>query len=283
MVEKKLSDVELLDSASDELNLISEVNGEWKRLNGKCLNNIFIAEYNVTTPDELVKAYRSGKQIILKVMRNDSPSYGTIVHIDGYKALNDAENFPNPQCVIYFIAGYRDDYTGGINETGYRCSCNYTNNWDIKEGWAAVKHNFSSQINNLDSEITNLKKYVDDDVISIIPVFKAQALASNSKFRITKAGLYLFAGADYNLKFRGANDSTVGSHDNNLLITLFVSHVGTQGYGNYHAFVGKTYKSTLTTSAESGNIYWADTSAEDICPYIENTDSTNNAMVYYLN
>lgn len=281
--EKKISDVELLNSMSNDVNLIAEQNGKWKRLNGNILNNnnIFIAEYDVTTPDELVKAYREGKEIILKVDEHGHYCDGRISYIDGLAALNDAENHPKPACVIHFIATTRDDNIAG--ERGYRCSCNYSSTSSgIEIGWAKENTKLLNTINRHETDITNLKQQVNN-ISKIITSFKAESLSANSKFKITKTGLYLFAGADYNLKIRGANDSNVGSHDNNLLITLFVSHVGTQGSGgNYHAFVGKTYKSTLTTSAESKNIYWEDTLSEDLCPYVENTDDVNSAMVYYL-
>lgn len=276
--EKKISDVELLNSMSNDVNLIAEQNGKWKRLNGNILNNnnIFRAEYGVTTPDELVKAYREGKEIILNVANY----YGRIAHIDGLTALNDAENHPKPACIIHFIATTCDHIAG---ERGYRCSCNYSNkDTGIEIGWAKENTTLLNTIDWHGTDIKNLKQQVNN-ISKIIPSFKAESLSANSKFKITKTGLYLFAGADYNLKIRGANDSNVGSHDNNLLITLFVSHVGTQGYGGkYRAFVGKTYKSTLTTSAESKNIYWEDTLSEDLCPYVENTDNVNSAMVYYL-
>lgn len=286
MNNKNISDVEIINDLQEQsdLTLLAEQNGEWKRLNGNVLNNnnnnIFIAEYAVTTPDELVKAYREGKEIILKVDEVGYYCYGRISYINGLAALNDAENHPNPACIIHFIATTRKNSAG---EMGYRCSCNYTDTSNgINIGWAKEDTELLKALKSTYTDITNLMQQVNT-IPKTIPSFKAESLSANSKFKITKTGLYLFAGADYNLKIRGANDSNVGSHDNNLLITLFVSHVGTQGYGGkYHAFVGKTYKSTLTTSAESKNIYWEDTLSEDLCPYVENTDNVNSAMVYYL-
>lgn len=281
-VEKKISEVELLDSISNDLNFITEVNGEWKRLNGNVLyNNIFIAEYEVTTPDELVKAYREGKEIILKLNEENHKShcYGRISYINGLAALNDAKNHPKPACVIHFIATTRKN---GAEEMGYRCSCNYADTSNgINIGWAQEDTGLVKVLRSHRTDITNLMQQVNN-ISKTIPSFQAEPLLANSKFKITKTGLYLFAGADYNLKLRGASNSDIGGHDNNLLIAVFVSHVGAQGYGNYHAFVGKTYKSTLTTSAESKNIYWEDTLSENLCPYVENTDNVNSAMVYYL-
>lgn len=214
---------------------------------------IFMAEYGVTTYDEVKQAYEQGKQIYCKK--------------DNYiSALSYVETIYNNDTPVYFFE--------------FTC-INSNSNRIYKIGsaiaWTEVIIDYANWISGIDETVININKQMPSLLASVLK-FQTEEIQVGESFYIEKPGLYLVSGYDYDLKLNGVNNATLGSHDDNLLVALFVSELGTEKV----AFYGKTYKSLGISSAESGVLSWLDSVTGTNLPHVTNTNSSNPARVFYL-
>lgn len=121
-----------------------------------------------------------------------------------------------------------------------------------------------------------------ENINKLLPIMDYREIEPNEKFYIDREGIYLFAGADYNMNFYSCDltgkYSLVGT-GNNLIIALFVSKLHSDDMW-MRCFYGKTYKRLGVATAESQNISLSKYS--NLQSYIHNGDSSNGALVYYL-
>lgn len=122
------------------------------------------------------------------------------------------------------------------------------------------------------------------NINSLLQLFDYAEIGAGEKYYITQAGLYLFAGNDYDLNlynydWEGKTASVVGK-SNNLISALFVTE--NHKDSNYlHTFYGKTYKGTLgVATPESGVTDLLNTNSARA--YVENTSSSGIANVFWL-
>lgn len=253
---------------------------------GESGESVFIAQYNVTTPEEVVQAYRENKQIFLMFDENGYKTFGRLAYVAGAGALEDSVNHPNPVSRFYFIC--TTDIDGYSEERVFRCD----NNCAGDTGWHEHSHvtkkikvdinNMNTWVNSIRNDVTKIEDMLHSDYAlnSSLLNFKTEALAPGEKFYITQPGIYLFAGFDYVLNLYGC-DGVVGK-TNNLISALFVADYDANWMT---AFYGKTYKGTLSVaSAESGIINCSKNTTDNPLPftYIENTHETQGARVFHL-
>lgn len=133
-------------------------------------------------------------------------------------------------------------------------------------------------LNANDSDIYDRLKNINE----LIPILDYKEIEPNEKFYIDREGIYLFAGADYNMNFYSCdatgNYNLVGT-ENNLIIALFVSKLHSDDMW-MRCFYGKTYKRLGIATAESQNTIISKYS--NLQSYIQNGDGSNKAVVYYL-
>lgn len=140
------------------------------------------------------------------------------------------------------------------------------------------------RIGTVESDVKTLNSSLDS-VKTALTTFDYEDIVAGGKFYIKKAGLYIFAGADYCLNLYNSSDgnnfSLVGNKNN-----LIMGIIATQNK-NYPSllktFYGKTYQNTLKiASAESNVIDLYNDTENSKHAYVQNEHSTNSSIVFYV-
>lgn len=140
------------------------------------------------------------------------------------------------------------------------------------------------RVSTLESSLKTLNGSLDS-VKTALTVFDYEDIVAGGKFYIKKAGLYIFAGADYCLNLYNSSDgnsfSLVGNK-NNLIMGIIATQ--NKNYkGLLRTFYGKTYQNTLKiASAESNVIDLFNDTEKSKHAYVQNAHSSNNSIVFYV-
>lgn len=297
--------VNITDDEDDIIMGLKKADEEISKL--KVVAEPYFLQYGVSTVEEAIAAYRDGKELIawdcndlLKPLNRKTIC--RLSYIDGESDLkNESREDGIVNCIFKFSTV--NDVTqqfwslGTKNSTypGWQIYDEFTDYFNVLRGHSGhieeldkktktISNQLSSHISDcrqVSSDITSLKAdnvtfqksltTLSDNlnrIESSLLNFTSEPIAPNTKFRIERPGIYIFAGYDYNLATY-QNDVLVGK-ENNLITALFVT--------KDISFYGKTYKGTLNVaSVESGMV---DFSARNI--YVHNTNTSHEARVFYL-
>lgn len=212
-------------------------------------SEIFIAEYGVTTIEELCEAYRQGKKLVCVADKGgDTEKYADLTYINGVSAIKNNSN-------------------NGIFVFSHVNNRVYTRYY-YHNGWNTDSYNIKEAIDNNHQKIAEAN--VQIKTVQNLPIKTNMAywIEPNAKYYLSQPGLYIFAGNGYDLALYDENGNLI-SRDNCLNITI----VRTE---NNPSFVMANYKSGLISSIDS-----AVPSLSDKC-YVHNTNTSAQALVFRL-
>lgn len=263
-VEKKISDIELLDSISNDINLIAEQNGEWKRLNGNKLDNVFIVWVHITTYDKVKEAYESGKRLYCKVGTLNFNFIAPLVYVE---TKYDSNN--NPYYYFEFACVYEGE--------------NHCYKLDSLNKWQYTNIQYQKWIEGIDAEVIKNTQKIQSLLTTVNDskmLFQCASIPASDKVYTKNLGLTLYVGNDYNLNLT-QNGNKIGNNDNNLIIALFSARDNASDK-IIRIFYAKTYKKLGVVSLESGTMDIDKTVEgwENYYPCVTNTNSENNAMAF---
>lgn len=231
----------------------------------------FTAIFNVTKFSAIQSAYNQGKRIVLE---------------DGW--LKGELNILSPNSYAQFSA---------LDDMGNPVTFKVTTDdvWKKTSTTHVPLKDFDNFTVNAEYSIKFLNDKITDNSDQISKIFTNyvpkitdidyEILSAGERYYISKPGLYLFVGNDYDLNLynhnQNADSSAILGNSKNLIIAMIVAE-NKNDNKFFRTFYGKTYKKLGIATPESSVVDLRRYSGDSNFAYVHNTSTNGNATIFYI-